>query len=71
MEHVTDKRKSILDSVIDTLRDAGVFNDGVHRNIYYPIFELSIYFLLLKNTNVFIILIKVKHVLLILFFIRL
>ncbi|CAB4424476.1 unnamed protein product [Rhizophagus irregularis] len=31
MEHVTDKRKSILDSVIDTLRDAGVFNDGVHR----------------------------------------
>ncbi|CAG8604872.1 659_t:CDS:10, partial [Rhizophagus irregularis] len=31
MEHVTDKRKSILDSVIDTLRDAGVFNEGVHR----------------------------------------
>lgn len=45
MEHVTEKRKSILDNVIETLRDAGVFNEGVHRNIYYPIFESSICFL--------------------------
>ena len=33
MEHVTDKRKSILDNVIETLRDAGVFNEGVHRKL--------------------------------------
>ena len=33
MEHVTEKRKSILDNVIETLRDAGVFNEGVHRKL--------------------------------------
>ncbi|CAI2164217.1 13846_t:CDS:10 [Funneliformis geosporum] len=32
MEHVTEKRKSILDNVIETLRDAGVFNEGVYRH---------------------------------------
>jgi hypothetical protein len=50
MEHVTEKRKSILDNVIDTLRDAGVFNEGVHRNIISQYFSRLCFSL--KNINV-------------------
>jgi hypothetical protein len=71
MEHVTEKRKSILDNVIETLRDAGVFNEGVHRKLscVQIICIITIIFkILMQNLNHKL---QVIHVHLILFFIRL